>query len=36
MKGDHSEVIVLMSAVYSALRGDEEVQEKESEKQVSG
>lgn len=35
VKGDHSEVIVLMSAVYGALRGDEVVEEKESEKQVS-
>ena len=35
VKGDHSAVIVLMSAVYSALRGDEEVEEKEAEKQVS-
>lgn len=33
VKGDHSAVIVLMSSVYSALRGDEEVEEKESEKQ---
>mmetsp|Transcript_16457 Transcript_16457/g.27503 ORF Transcript_16457/g.27503 Transcript_16457/m.27503 type:complete len:711 (-) Transcript_16457:289-2421(-) len=33
VKGDNSEVIVLMSSVYSALRGDEEVEEKESDKQ---
>ena len=34
VKGDHSDLIVLMSSVYSALRGDEEVEETEAEKQV--
>ena len=34
VRGDYSDVIVTLSRVYSALRGDAEVKEKESEKQV--
>lgn len=33
VRGDYSDVIVIMSRVYSAIRGDEEVEEKENEKQ---
>jgi SPX domain protein involved in polyphosphate accumulation/uncharacterized membrane protein YidH (DUF202 family) len=33
VRGDYSDVIVAMSRVYSTIRGDEEVQEKENEKQ---
>lgn len=35
VRGDYSDVIVSMSRVYSALRGDEEVEAKEDERQVS-
>ena len=34
VRGDYSDVIVILSRVYSAIRGDEAVKEKESEKQV--
>lgn len=34
VRGDYSDVIVAMSRVYSALRGDEEVAAKEDERQV--
>jgi len=34
VRGDHSDIIVIMSRVYSAIRGDAEVKEKEAEKQV--
>ena len=34
VRGDYSDVIVSMSRVYSKIRGDEEVEEKENEKQV--
>lgn len=33
VRGDYSDVIVMLSRVYSAIRGDAEVKEKESEKQ---
>ena len=33
VRGDYSDVIVTMSRVYSAIRGDEEIEEKESERQ---
>lgn len=33
VRGDYSDVIVTMSRVYSAIRGDEEIEAKESEKQ---
>ena len=35
IRDDHSDLIVKMSSLYSTLRGDEEVQQVESEKQVS-
>ncbi len=34
VRGDYSDVIVAMSRVYSALRGDEEVEGNDNEKQV--
>ncbi len=34
VRGDYSDVMVTMSRVYSKLRGDREVAEKENEKQV--
>jgi hypothetical protein len=34
VRGDYSDVMVTMSRVYSLIRGDEEVKEKETEKQV--
>lgn len=34
VRGDHSDVIVSMSELYSAIRGDKDVEAQESEKQV--
>lgn len=34
VRGDYSDVIVTMSRVYSLLRGDEKVEEKDDAKQV--
>lgn len=34
VRGDHSDIMVVMSRVYSALRGDETITEKETARQV--
>ena len=34
VRGDHSDVIVTMSELYSTMRGDKDVEAQESEKQV--
>jgi SPX domain protein involved in polyphosphate accumulation len=35
VRGDYSDVIVAMSRAYSTLRGDEEIEAKDNEKQVN-